>query len=153
MTSVRWRFGAFTVASILAAALFAWLFAQMQLTPREFCAGFGLEPSVGLVLMVRRASMLMLGFAVLLFLARRAPPSPLRRAVSLSVALTMAGFAAMGTQELLRGALPPAVWAVVGIEVAFAATFLGLWVVERWGARGAPGTAEAGARADSRRSA
>ncbi len=152
MTDARWRVGAFTVASILAAALFAWLFAQMQLTPREFCAGFGLEPSVGLVLMVRRASMLMLGFAVLLFLARRAPPSPLRRAVSLSVAVTMAGFAAMGTQELLRGALPPAVWAVVGIEVAFAATFLGLWLIELRGARGA--SAAAGEdRAASHRSA
>lgn len=127
----RWKFGAFQVVSVLAAALFAWLFAQMQFTPREFCAGFGVEAPIGTVILVRRASMLMLGFAVLLFLARNAPPSPLRRAVAVAVAVTMAGFATMGTQELLRGTLPPSVWVVVGVESAFAAAFLALWVCEK----------------------
>lgn len=126
----RRRWEAFRVVSVLAAALFVGLFVQLLFTPGALCEGFGLAPSEAVFVLERRVSMLMLGVAVLLLGAQRAPPSPVRRAISLGAALSFAGFACTGSYEVLRGAMKPSVWGAVAVEVAFAVAFLALGIAD-----------------------
>jgi hypothetical protein len=121
----------FKVVSGLAALLFLALFVNLFFFPGSLCEGFGIEASPSLFIIARRASALMLGFAVLLLATITAPPSPTRRAVSLAAGVTMAGFALTGSYEILRGALRSSVWGAVGVETAFAIAFVTLWVMER----------------------
>ncbi len=125
--------GGFEITSVLAALLFLALFVTLLLFPGALCDTFGIQGSDALFILARRASMLMLGFAVLLLAVRHAPPSPARRAVSLATGVTMAGFAAMGSWELVRGTIRSVVWGSVALELAFAVAFLWLWIAERRG--------------------
>jgi hypothetical protein len=122
------NWSAFKIVSVLAAALYAALFVSLLVFPASSCRGFGLTVSDSLILLARRASMLMLGFSALAFLSRNAQPSPLRRAISFAVGINMAGFAASGTYELLRGALAQTMWGAVAVEVTLAVLYFGFWV-------------------------
>lgn len=130
----RMTMSGFEVVSGLAALLFLALFVTLLFFPGSLCESFGIEGSPSLFVIARRASMLMLGFAVLLLAVRTARPSPARRAVSLAAGVTMAGFASTGSWELVRGTLRTSVWGAVAVEVAFAVAFLVLWVAEGRGA-------------------
>ena len=83
----------FQVASVLTAALYAYLFLSMLLDPESMFQDLRLEGSESLFFLVKRASAFMLAFAALLFLARNAARSHLRAAISFSVGLNMGGFA------------------------------------------------------------
>lgn len=129
MTQTR-QVSGFKVVSLLGSALFLWLFYSLLFTPASICEGFGIPASEPLFVIARRTSALMLGFAVLLFLARNAPPSAARRAISAAAAAAFAGFAILGSYEILRGVMKRSVWMVVAIEVAFAASFATLWATD-----------------------
>ena len=129
-TANRGHVNGFKVVSLLGAALFLWLFYSLLFSPGSVCDGFGIERSEALFVIARRASVLMLGFAVLLFLVRDVPPSPARRSIAAAVAVTFAGLAILGSYEIFRGAMKSSVWRVVATEVAFAASFVTLWVLD-----------------------
>ncbi len=128
--STRPRWSAFQIVSLLAAALYAYLFVALLVFPEASCRSFGLTVSDSLTVLARRASMLMLGFSAIAFLSRNAQPSPLRRAISLAIGINMAGFAASGTYELLRGALASSMWGAVATEVTLAVLYLGFCVAD-----------------------
>lgn len=83
----------FLWASLLAGSLYLFLFYQLLFTPVEMLAGFGVAGEAHTVFLARRISVLMLGFAVLLFLSCRLESSFARVAIASAVAVNMAGFA------------------------------------------------------------
>ncbi|MGB3541946.1 hypothetical protein [Rubrivirga sp.] len=85
---------------------------------------FDLDGGTSIEVMTRRASVLLLGIAVTLWLARDAAPSPLRRAVAVGTAVTMLGLATLGTVEILRGSVGPGVILAIGTEIVLGAGFL-----------------------------
>lgn len=113
----------FQVASVLTAALYAYLFVSLLLAPASMLQDLGVEGSASLDFLARRVSALMLAFAALLFLARNASRSPVRAAISFSVGLNMAGFAVSSLSALLSGRADPSVWVVFVIEGVVAVAF------------------------------
>jgi len=75
----------------------------------------------------RRAAVLFLGYAVLLWALRNAPPSAERRAVCLAAAVMTGVLALLGTAEVLRGFAGPLTWSVIVLEFALMAGFARLW--------------------------
>jgi hypothetical protein len=65
-----------------------------------------------------------LGFAVILWLARGAGPSPLRDAIAFGVAAMFAGIAATGVSAWAAGIAAPLILAAAVAELAIAAGFL-----------------------------
>lgn len=118
------KLGLFGVASLANAALFLFLFIQTQFTPQAFVEGFGLQPSLASTVLCRRASMLFLGFAVLLFLSSRSANLVTRRNIAISLAATMFGFASMGILELARGTVNSSVVMAATVEIVFGALYL-----------------------------
>lgn len=105
-------------------ALFVVLFITLLIMPQFIFWLFGVPQSETADLIARRASMLFLGFAVVGWSARNAPPSPLRSGFSLGIVVMMAGLACTGTYEFLRGFANWPILLAVATECAFALIFL-----------------------------
>lgn len=105
------------------AALYGFLFVQLMWFPAAMFTDLGVVCTPGVCLVARRASMLMLGFAVLCLLARKLPSSPGRAVVSAAVCVNMAGFAFMSGLEFARGALGRGILPVMAIEAIVAIAF------------------------------
>ncbi len=106
-------------------ALFVVLFITLLIMPQFIFWLFGVPQSETADLIARRASMLFLGFAVVGWSARNAPPSPLRSGISLGIVVMMAGLACTGSYEFLRGFANWPILLAVATECAFALIFLG----------------------------
>ena len=104
--------------------LFVFLALRLLLTPVEFAASVGLEPSVATSVLLRRAAMFMVGLAVLTFCARSLLDLQARRCVCLSTAVTMLGLACMGTYERLMGTVNASIFIAIGIESVLGLSFL-----------------------------
>ena len=76
--------------------------------------------------MARRAAMLFLGVAVVTFLSRETPPSQLRANLCLGLAIMMAGLAAVGVFEFIRGAVGLGIWLAIVTEISFALAYFKL---------------------------
>jgi len=103
------------------------LFFQLLLTPESFLSGVGLTPSEAAVVITRRASIFMLGLAVLLIGSFRLKHSNGRQAICLSVGITMLGLACMSYYEFNKGTLSTAIIPAICIETAFGLSFLTLF--------------------------
>lgn len=112
-----------TVAAVAALLLgFGWLFAGPLLLKR-----WRMEPHTDGVLIGRRIGVVYLGIAVLLFLARGAPHSELRTAVTLGVLTAVVLLAGLGIFEFRAGRAGPAILVSVALEIVLAAGFI--WVL------------------------
>lgn len=114
----------FKLASILTALLCAALFPLLLISPADYVQTYGLLADAGADFLGRRASPMFLGLAVLLWLARDAPPSPLRRAISLGLAATWAGIAVTGLYEYGRGTADVLIVGAAAVEMVLAFLFL-----------------------------
>jgi len=86
-----------------------------------------LEPSEGVLLLGRRMGALYLGLGVIFLLARSAPPSVSRTALSAGAVATCLLLALLGVYELSAGRVGPGILASVAIETLL---FLGfVWVL------------------------
>ena len=121
----------FQVTSVLTSALYFYLFVSLLLFPESLCKDFGIIGNESVYFVARRASMLMLGFSVLLFLLRNMPSSVVRQAVAFSIGLNMAGFASLGVFELIRGFLKSSILSVIFIEVLVATIYFSFLVSDR----------------------
>jgi len=113
----------FTLASLLAGCLYFFLFYQLLFTPVEMLAGFGVAGEAHTVFLAQRISVLMLGFAVLLFAGCRLESSHARAASSLSVAVNMAGFAVNSVRGMANGLLGTDLIAGAVVESVVACVF------------------------------
>lgn len=121
----------FKIMSMLTSALYFYLFIVLLLFPDSLCKDFGIIGNETVYFLARRASMLMLGFSVLLFLCRNTPPSVVRQAVAFSVSLNMAGFAILGSFELIRGFVKTSILGAISIEVLVAAIYFSFLISDR----------------------
>ncbi len=121
----------FKVMSVLTSALYFYLFILSLLFPESLCNDFGITGNESFYFSARRASMLMLGFSVLLFLVRNSPPSIVRQAIAISISLNMVGFALSGSFELIRGFIKTSVLGVIVIEFLIATIYFTFFISDR----------------------
>ncbi len=81
----------FRSISVLTALICAVLFALLLLSPASYIATYGVGADAGSMFMVRRASPMFLGFAVMLRLARDTGPSPVRNALCWGICCRVCG--------------------------------------------------------------
>lgn len=116
----------YSLVSKLASALCFILFVSLLLAPGLIYWIFGLIGNEVSDLVARRAAMLFLGVAVVTFLARETPPSPLRANLCLGLAAMMAGLAGVGLFEFVRGAVGIGIWLAIVTEISFALAYFKL---------------------------
>jgi len=91
---------------------------------------WGIESDVGLLLLCRRIGILYLGISVMFFLARSAPASLTRTAMSTGTALAISLLALSGVYEFLSGHAGPGIFVSVTLETLIAAGFLSVLIAE-----------------------
>jgi len=114
----------YKAVSVAASALYSALFACLLVAPDLIYWLFDIKRHTTADLLAKRAAMLFLGLAVLTFLGRNAPYSSLRRAVSISMATTMAGLMLAGMYEFFFGTAGVGIWAAIGGEALFLSLYL-----------------------------
>ena len=113
-------FLSFRSLSIFSTTLAAALFLTLLLMPGLVFWLFHI-PAESAVFLSRRAAVLFLGFAILMWLVRNAENSSTRRAISLGWGTTMTALAILGTFEFIRGFVGPGIFMAAAVEL-----FLGL---------------------------
>ena len=88
---------------------------------------WGLNATLGGVVLSRRIGTLYLGLALIFFLGRAAPPSDMRTAVCLVMGGTTAALSGLGLYEFLAGRAKAGIFRSVVAEAVFAAGFAWLW--------------------------
>lgn len=106
----------FKITSIVTSVLFAYLFVQFLFTPEAFVRDLGMLPSDASTLLARRASMFMLGIAVLMIGASNMSPSKVRQIICLATGITLFGLSCLGWFEFIRGAVNPTILMAIGCE-------------------------------------
>jgi hypothetical protein len=92
---------------------------------------WGIEATVGSLVISRRIGAIYLGLALMFFLARAAAPSDHRSAVCLVTGGTIALLACLGLFEFLAGRASAGIFVSVIAETILAAGFVWVW----WGGR------------------
>ena len=87
-------------------------------------ASTGLEYTMAVSVVCRRAVALFTGSAVMLFLARNAEPSPARSALIMAMVVSCLMLAALGCIELVVGHVAPKILIPMSIEITFALAML-----------------------------
>lgn len=113
----------YKITCIGTSLLFQFLFIQLFLTPVSFVESLGLQSSIATSVLCRRASIFMLGLAILLFCARKLPHSSIRQSICLSTGITMTGLACLSSFELMRGTVNHSMWTAIIIETLSATLF------------------------------
>ena len=114
----------FRFAAIFTAAVSAVLFGIFLVFPDSYPGTYGVATNPAAEFVTRRASGMFLGLAVLLWMGRNAPDSPLRRAVCYGLFATFAGIAATGSYEYARGFASVAILVAACGELVIAGLFL-----------------------------
>lgn len=116
-----WR--SYADLSIITSLVMCGLFLCLLLLPGIIHWLFGITSEPATDLMSRRAGILFLGLTIIVFQARHAEQSPLRRGISLGITVMMTAMAALGVVEYLRGQVGLGIWLAIGIEVIFAVLY------------------------------
>ena len=111
---------------IITALLFFFLFYTLQFEPENLCSDLGLQASEVACLLAKRASILMLGFGVLLTLARNIEEKKCRFVISASLSVCLLGLAYMSGYEFFRGSVSSGIIPPLIIETLIGLIFLTL---------------------------
>lgn len=106
----------FKITSIGTSALFVYLFIEFLFTPDSFVTGLGLISSDASTLLARRASMFMLGIAILMLGASNMSPSKARQTICLATGITLLGLSCTGWFEFLQGNVNLGIFVAIGCE-------------------------------------
>lgn len=101
---------------VFTGVLFTYLFLTLLLNSETFLIDLGLQPSVAAIILTRRASMFMLGIAVLMIGSRKLPPSYSRQIICLATGISMFGLSIMGSYELAKGTVNSSILVAIIIE-------------------------------------
>jgi hypothetical protein len=121
----------FKMLSMCTSALCFYLFCSFLFAPQSFLADLGIEGTETAYFVGRRASMLMLGFSVLLFLGRNTAHSPARQAIALSICVAMLGLSLTGIYEFTRGFVANGILIPIAVELVLAASYFYIWLTSR----------------------
>jgi hypothetical protein len=95
--------------------------------PKAIFLLFGIEGNASAYFISRRASMFFIGYAVICYFSRNLKPSEGRQSISLGLALSMLGFAILGTVEFLRGFAGVGIFVAVSAELFLSVSYLSVW--------------------------
>jgi hypothetical protein len=115
----------FKLIAQLGALISALLFLTFAFLPVIPFTMLGVAMTPEGLLMARRMGALFLGIALILFLARDAENSDLRRRVCASLSASMAALALFGLYDFVNGGVGYGIWIAITVETFFAVT-LGL---------------------------
>ena len=101
-----------------------------------FVGRWQIEPTGSVLLFVRRMGALYLGLSVIFFLARSAPVSVARPALSAGTAVACSLLALLGVYELTSGGAGQAILASLVVESLLALGYIGILFTERRGVVG-----------------
>ena len=121
----------YQIMSYLTAALYSYLFVMLLFFPASFLNELGIESTESADFLARRAAMLMLGFAVLVFFGRKVSDSMARQVMAIAISINMAGFAVMGLVEFGRGFANNGILTAVIIESILAVSYFLFWLAAR----------------------
>ena len=121
----------FKPLSIFTAVLALTLFLSLLFLPEPIFFIFQIPEADSAFFIARRAAMLFLGIAVLCWLGRGAPNSPLRQSVCMGLAVAMLGLACLGAFEYLRGFAGAGIGLAVITEAIIGAAYLKIWFANR----------------------
>jgi hypothetical protein len=121
----------YQIMSCLTAALYFYLFVMLLFFPGPFLNDLGIQTTESADFLARRAAMLMLGFAVLVFFGRKVSDSMARQVMAIAISINMAGFAVMGLVEFGRGFANAGILAAVIIESILAVSYFLFWLAAR----------------------
>lgn len=114
----------FKSLSLLTGLLYLWLFYQLLFTPAQMLRSFNVDADVHTIHLAQRISALMLGFAVLIFLALPLQKSRARAIIAAAVTVNMAGFAINSLWGAAHGLLTDGAIPVIGgIETCIALAY------------------------------
>ncbi len=94
-------------------------------------ARWQIEPTDSILLLGRRIGALYLGLAMMYFLARSAPASVARTALSGGTAVALSILALLGIYEFAAGRVGPGIFVSAGLELLIALAYVGVLVSER----------------------
>lgn len=114
----------FRQLAIVTALLFLTLTWTWMFVPQQLMAGWGLVSTPVAELLGRRAAAVYAGVAVMFWLARNAPPSLARSAMSQGLTVACLTLAALGMIELVAGHVTAGILIAVAIEMALALALL-----------------------------
>jgi len=106
----------YKIVCIATSVLFVYLFSQLFFLSDSFVRDLGLEPTISSQVLARRASMFMMGIAILMFTARNLPASKSRQIICLATGFTLFGLASMGTYEFIKGNVNSSILIAITIE-------------------------------------
>lgn len=121
----------FKVVSTITAALFSYLFVMCLFHATGFVDDMGLSSSVATGILARRASMFMLGIALLATGSRSLPHSAARQTICLAIAVPLLGLACLGSYELVRGTVNSSMLIAIACETTLAVAYGAIFVVNR----------------------
>jgi hypothetical protein len=94
-------------------------------------ARWHIEPTEAVLLLGRRIGALYLGLAVMYFIARSAPVSLARTALSAGTAFALSALVLLGVFEFTSGRVGPGIFVSAGIELLIAIAYVRVLVSER----------------------
>jgi hypothetical protein len=112
-----------TVANLIALSFFA-LALTLLFAPNVLLADWGLEYTVSVGVVCRRAAALFTGIAVMFFLARNAEPSAARSALIRGLIVCCLMLMSLGGFELAVGHVTPGILVPMAIELMFTLALL-----------------------------
>ena len=112
--------GVASLTAIVCLVLFLILFISLA----TYVGTYGVAIDAGAAFMVRRASPMFAGLALLLWLVRDTAPSATRNAIALCIAVSFAGIAMTGVAEFLAGTASAMILAAGAGEILIAVLFL-----------------------------
>jgi len=121
----------YRIVSYIATLLYLYLFSILLFAPQSLLKDIGVAGNESAYFLARRASMLMLGFAILSFNGRNASCSIARQAITLSISISMAGLAVLSYFEYLRGFAGKGILPAGAIESVLAVIYFILWLSNR----------------------
>lgn len=121
----------YKIISIATAVLFVYLFSLLFFFSDSFIEDLGLEPTTATIVLARRASMFMLGIAILMFCSRNFPVSKARQINCLSVGATLLGLACMSTFEFVNGNVNSSIMVAIIIESVLSVSYGIILIVDR----------------------
>lgn len=94
-------------------------------------ARWQIEPTDAVLLLERRIGALYIGLAVMYYVARLAPISLARTALSAGTAVALSGLACLGVYEFASGRVGPGIFVSAGIELLIAFAYIRVLYSER----------------------
>lgn len=121
----------FKITSIATAVLFIFLFFQTFVTSETFIREMGLMPDSTSIILIRRASLFMLGLAVLMFLSRNLSVSKARIYLSISMSVIFFSLAINGSSGYVYGNYNSSIFIAVFIESILGLAFVLNIIIDR----------------------